>query len=113
LEGRLLANKDEVAKELARKHYDIEPGITRIFKLRDKPELEDLSGAPIKLLEVNVDTAPSGIMPLYFGPVPSSGIPYPSVILEVTPDEFERIKLQELKLPEGWTIDEEYPKGCG
>ncbi len=34
-----------------------------------------------------------------------------SVIVEVTPDEFERIKLQELKLPDGWSIDEEYPKG--
>ena len=31
--------------------------------------------------------------------------------MEVTPDEFERIKLQELKLPDGWSIDEEYPKG--
>ena len=34
-----------------------------------------------------------------------------SVIVEVTPDEFERIQSQELKLPDGWTIDEEYPKG--
>ena len=108
-----MSDKDEVAKNLARKHYDIEPGITRIFKLRDKPEFEGLSSAPIKLLEVNVDTAPSGIMPLYFGPVPSSGIPYPSVIVEVTPDEFERIKERELALPEGWTIDEEYPRGSG
>ncbi len=108
-----MSDKDEVAKKLAHKHYDIEPGITRIFKLRDKPEFEELSSTPIKLLEVNVDTAPSGIMPLYFGPVPSSGIPFPSVIVEVTPEEFERIKVHELELPEGWTIDEEYPKGNG
>jgi len=108
-----VSDKDEVAKKLAHKHYDIEPGITRIFKLRDKPEFESLSSTPIKLLEINIDTAPSGIMPLHFGPVPGSGIPYSSVIVEVTPDEFERIKLQELKLPDGWTIDEEYPKGTG
>jgi hypothetical protein len=108
-----VSDKDEVAKKLANKHYDIEPGITRIFKLRDRPELEGLSSAPIKLLEVNSDTAPSGIMPLHFGPMPGSGIPYPSVIVEVTPDEFERIKAHELKLPDGWTIDEEYPKGSG
>ena len=25
----------------------------------------------------------------------------------------KRIKLQELKLPDGWSIDEEYPKGNG
>ena len=92
------------------KHYDIEPGITRIFNLRDKPELESLSSAPIKLLEINIDTASSDIMPLHFGAVPGGGIPYPSLIVDVVPDEFERIKLQELKLPDGWTIDEEYPR---
>ena len=30
-----MSDKDEVARRLAHKHYDIEPGITRIFKLRD------------------------------------------------------------------------------
>jgi hypothetical protein len=108
-----VSDKDEVARILAHKHYDIEPGITRIFKLRDKPEFESLAGAPIKLLEINADTAPAGIMPLHFGPVPGSGISYPSVIVEVTPDEFERIQSRELKLPDGWTIGEEYPKGDG
>jgi hypothetical protein len=112
LEGDV-SHKDEVAKKLAHTHFDIEPGIKRIFKLRDKPEFEGLSSSPIKLLEINADTPPSGIMPLYFGPVPSSGIPYPSVIVEVTPDEFERLWVQELKLPDGWTIDEEYPKADG
>ena len=40
-----MSDKDEVARRMAHKHYDIEPGITRIFKLRDKPELESLSSA--------------------------------------------------------------------
>jgi hypothetical protein len=56
-----------------------------IFKLRDKPELEDLSSSPIKLLEVNADTVPSRIMPPYFGPEPGSGIPYPWVIVDGSP----------------------------
>jgi hypothetical protein len=105
-----VSEKDQVAKKLADKHFDLEPGITRIFKLRAEPALEEMSGTPIKLLEVNVDTPPSGIMPLYFGPVPSSGINYPSVIVEVTPDEFEKIQLHELKLPNGWMIGEEFPR---
>ena len=79
----------------------------------EAPEFEKLSTAAVKLLEVNADTAPSGILPLYFGPVASSGIPYPSVIVEVTPDEFEKIGLHELRLPDGWTIAEEYPKESG
>ena len=49
-------------------------------------------------------------MPLHSGPVPGSGIPYASLIVDVTLDDFERIRLQELKLPDGWTIDEEYPR---
>lgn len=108
-----MSDRDEVAKRLAHNHYEIEPGITRIFRLQDKPEFEGLASTPIKLLEINADTAPSGIMPLHFGPVPGRGIPYSSVIVEVTPDEFERIKLEELRLPEGWTIAKEYPKGSG
>ena len=35
-----MSDKDEVAMRLAHKHYGIEAGISRIFKLRDKPELE-------------------------------------------------------------------------
>lgn len=106
-----MSHKDEVAKKLADAHFDLEPGITRIFKLRGRPDAEALPDTPIKLLEINADTPPSGIMPLYFGPVPASGIPYPSVIVEVTPDEYEKIKVQELTLPDGWTIGEEYAKG--
>ena len=49
-------------------------------------------------------------MPLYFGPAPASGIPYPSVIVEVTPDEYLKIQSHELKLPAGWDHWEELPR---
>ena len=29
---------------------------------------------------------------------------------EVSPDEFEKIRSDELKLPEGWTLGEEFPR---
>ena len=108
-----MSHKDEVAKKLADAHFDIEPGITRIFKLQGQPEFEGLPNTPIKLLEVNDDTPSSGIMPLHFGPVPGSGIPYPSVIVEVTPAEYEKIRVHELSLPDGWTIGEEYARERG
>ena len=41
-------------------------------------------------------------MPLGFGPTPEAGIRFPSVIIEVTPDEFEKIEAKELPLPSGW-----------
>jgi hypothetical protein len=36
--------------------------------------------------------------------------PYPSVIVEVTPDEFEMIQRKELPLPEGWMVGKFLPK---
>jgi hypothetical protein len=49
-------------------------------------------------------------MPLGFGRSPSGGIPYPSVIVEISPAEFARIQAHELELPEGWTIGEKLPR---
>jgi len=100
----------KAAEVLARKHYEIEAGLTQIFRIIDAAEVADSRGAPIKLLEVNSNTPESGIMPLHFGPASASGIPYASVIIEVSPNEFEKLRSNELKLPEGWSIGEEFPK---
>ena len=57
-----------------------------------------------------MNTVESGVMPLHFGPAPASGIPYSSIIVEVTPSEFEKIRTHELRLPDGWEIGEELPR---
>ncbi|MGH7173413.1 MAG: hypothetical protein ACRELG_24275 [Gemmataceae bacterium] len=108
----LLMAKAAAAKDLAKKHYGVEDGLMRIFRLIGKDEVEASRSEPIKLLEVNENTVPSGVMPLHFGPVPAIGIPFPSIIVEVTPDEFTKIKTQELKLPKDWEIGEELPKAA-
>lgn len=105
-----MLTKDEVAKELAKKHYQLEAGLTRIFRITGSAEVEFSPVEPIKLLEVNEGTPPSGVMPLHFGTAHAIGVPYPSIIVEVTPEEFEKIKTHELQLPAGWTIGEELPK---
>ena len=102
--------KTEVAKVLAKKHYEAEAGLQRIFRLTGSAEVEVSFVEPIKLLEVNANTVPSGVLPVQFGPAPASGIPYPSVIVEVSPEEFHKIQTQELKLPKGWRLGEEMPK---
>jgi hypothetical protein len=104
------AQVSEAAMILARKHYEIEEGLTQIFRITDTVDASVTRGAPIKLLEVNANTSESGVMPLQFGPAPAIGIPYASVIIEVTPNEFEKIRSKELKLPDGWSIGEELPK---
>ena len=96
--------------ELARKHYQVEAGLTHVIRINGSAEVEFRPDEPIKLLEVNENTVPSGIMPIQFGPSPASGLHYSTIILEVTPDEFEQIRNNELRLPNGWTIGEPIPR---
>jgi hypothetical protein len=102
-----MSERTLVARELARRHFAVDPGMSRIFTIIDGSVNEELPDAPIKLLEVNDSTVPYGVMPLYFGPAPSTGITFPSVIVEVTPEEFEKIEKRELSLPAGWSIGPE------
>ena len=97
-----MLDKYTAAIRLAQAHYRCEPGITEIFQIRTA-EAESEPTSPVVLLEVNADTVPSGILPLGFGPHPASG-DYPSIIVEVTPDEFRQIKKGQLRLPEGWNL---------
>jgi hypothetical protein len=109
-EQAVVTEKVKAAKELAAKHYQVEAGLKRIFRITGTAEVEAVPAEPIKLLEVNENTVPSGVMPLGFDAAPAAGIPFPSVIIEVTPSEFEQIQTKELKLPNGWGIADEIPK---
>lgn len=104
------AKKDLAAKELAKRNYDLELGLVHVFRLNSNVETEAQPTEPIKLLLVNEATVSSGVLPLHFGPAPEIGIPYPSIIIEVIPDEYEMIKNNQIKLPWGWKIMEELPK---
>lgn len=86
-------DKEEARKQLARAHYSHEPGITAIFTVCTDAAREALPSEAIKLLEVNENTIPAGIMPLGFDASPANGIPFPSVIIEVTPEVWSRVTL--------------------
>ncbi len=105
-----MPTKDEEAQSLAQKHYEVEPGLTQIFRMTATADAEVRAAEPIKLLEVNENTVPSGILPIQFGPSPASGLHYSSVILEVTPDEFRKIQTEEWRLPRGWKIGQPIPR---
>jgi hypothetical protein len=105
-----MPTKEEEMMELAHKHYEVEEGMTHIFRLVGTPEAEINPSEPIKLLEVNESTIPSGILPLHFGPLPSAGFHYPSVIVEITPEEYQQVQSQELKLPNGWKVGDLIPR---
>jgi hypothetical protein len=102
-----MPNKDDIARLLANAHVEIEPTINRIVRLI--ADGEDEAREPVKLLEVNPATSPSGILPIAFSADPPS-VPYPSVVVEVTEAEFEQIRAGKLPLPEGWRLgDTLYP----
>ncbi len=103
-------SKEAVALRLAEAHYAVEPGIELIIQLLASPEREADPKEPIKLLEVNPDTTASGIHPLFFGPHAASGIFHPSVIVEITPDEYEQIQRDPSLLPNGWRLGQNFAR---
>jgi hypothetical protein len=96
-----MREKDEVARQLAEAHRTMEPTISRIVRLMSDREQD--AHEPVKLLEVNAATSPSGIVPVAFTADPPR-VPYPSVIVEVTEEEYGRINTGSLPLPEGWSL---------
>jgi hypothetical protein len=61
-----MPTKDEEATELASKHYEVETGMIQFFRVTGSPEIEVRPTEPIKLLKVNENTVPSGIMQSHF-----------------------------------------------
>ena len=104
-----MQTKDQVATRLADSHYRIESSIRHIYRLRNAATEADRDD-PVKLLEVNEATIPSGILPVYFGPYEPAGLTFPSIIIDVTPDEFEQLRASRLSLPNGWELAEELPR---
>lgn len=105
-----MIDRNDQSRRLAAVHFDLEDGITQIFRLVVAGEAEARPDEPIKLLEVNQNTIAAGIMPLQFAPAPDAGFHAPSIIVEVTPQEFDQLRRSELSLPAGWSIGEEIPR---
>ena len=95
------STKTEAARELATNHSTFDPDVVEIVRI-DAQAREERPGEPIKLLEVNATSVPAGVVPIYFGPTKQT--PFPSIIVAVTPEEFERIQSKELPLPDGWRL---------
>jgi hypothetical protein len=93
--------KDEAARELAEWHFGVEPDLQKVIRIVS--DNEDEPDEPIKLLEVNAATVATGsVEPYAFAPSPS--VPFPTVIAEITPDEYERVRQNEIRLPAGWSL---------
>ena len=86
---------DEVAKELAEAHRKEDPETQEVF-LAPHP-------AEVRLVEVSGSLAPSGeIFPFRFAPSPEHGVPYASVVVLLSIDDWGKIQRGDLKLPPDW-----------
>jgi hypothetical protein len=100
-----MASKDQTAQYLADAHFSLDQGTLRIFRLLEQDETNDLR--PVKLLEVNSMTPEVGVSPIGFSADPSHGILYSSVIIELSPTEFDQFVAGQLKLPQDWQLGTE------
>lgn len=99
-------SKLETAKRLAQGHFEVEPYLKKAFLL--EPVNEDDPKDPIKLLEVVEGTIERGIEPIAFGAEPEYGIQYPSVIVEISPREYEALLTGKLDFGiRGWALGTE------
>jgi hypothetical protein len=97
-----MPSKDQVAQELIAAHFAIEPYLQAVYRM--VTENEASATEPIKLLEVNAATVATGsVTPFEFAP--TQDVPFPTVIAEVTPAEFEVLQKDFSKLPKGWRLD--------
>lgn len=90
----------EVAKELAKAHREEDPATTAIY----------LSEAPgeVRLIEVSGSVGSAGpkeVLPFRFAERPDQGIDYPSVVILLSPQEWEAVHRGELSLPQGWDMN--------
>lgn len=100
-----MPTKDDTAQLLADAHFRLDQGITRIFRIVERDESSNLR--PVKLLEVNPMTTEAGIQPIGMTADPARKVFHSSIVVEISPEEFERLHRGELQLPHDWQIGDE------
>ncbi len=105
LEQPTTFNRDAIAKHYATVHKETDPGVVSIHYLPKNADERE-----IRLLEVNNmigDITDAPLVPIDFGMDIGTNNAHQLLIVDVTPDQWERIKTKELALPDGWVLDNE------
>lgn len=100
-----MRTKAETAQIVADIYFQIDQGTRRVFRVIGGDEANEEK--PVRLLEVNDITPEAGIMPLGIPAAPDLDVHYSTIIIEISPGEFERLQRGELVLPHGWKLGEE------
>lgn len=87
----------ETARKLAKAHKENDPDLKSVYLAKDPKEIE------VRLIEVTASVATTGeVLPCSYRPDPKEGIPLPSVVILLSPAEWEQYDSGKMKLPEGW-----------
>jgi hypothetical protein len=91
-------NLESVVEKIVHEHFELEENLEKVIWIRSRATPE------ICLLEINSDTFATGMVQSFYFP-PSEEIPYPLILAEVTPEEWQKILRDEIELPEGWSLE--------
>lgn len=88
----------DVASDLAQAHRNEDPETEEVYlALGAAPPTE------VRLVEISGALSNSGeVLPFRFAPREDLGVPYPSVVVLLGREDWERVKRGELSLPAGW-----------
>ncbi len=92
----------EVAEDLVKAHRKIDPSMSRAFFVDDPSHRE------VRLIEVTEevpDVEDGLVVPIPVGARPDKGVPYPSAVVLLHPDEYKRFSKGKLWLPDDWGCD--------
>jgi hypothetical protein len=88
----------DVAADLAKAHKAEDPETQAIYLAKSSE-----SASEVRLVEVSGSLGGSGeVLPFRFAPRDDLGVPYASVVVLLSPEDWERLNKGELSLPAGW-----------
>lgn len=95
-------DRDSMARWYAKQHIKTDPGIRAIYYLpANAPERE------IRFIEVNDligERSDDTLEPIDFGVDSGTDTEHRLFVLDVTPDQWDRIQESSLPLPQGWSL---------
>jgi hypothetical protein len=92
------------ATSLAAAHRTEDPKTAEVYLFPD-PQLAD-----VRLLEVSGSAPRSGdVLPFRFEPRPDIGVPFASIVILLSPDEWKDVLSGSLPLPPGWELSKREP----
>ncbi len=98
-----ILSRHAAARLLIDWHFEVEPELREVYLI--DPDDESSTDEPIRLLEVNNATFPTGTIEAFVFS-PTDEIPFMTAIAEITPEELEFFVNHPEALPEGWDLSQ-------